>query len=112
VSDEADRHFALVIEPGNHFVSVRADESLLEAALRAGLSLPRSCRNGTCRECLCRMVAGDVRYRIDWPGLTAEEKAAGWILPCVALPQRDVTIDQPAASDAPAAPRPVRSRGF
>ncbi|WP_050454448.1 2Fe-2S iron-sulfur cluster-binding protein [Candidatus Burkholderia verschuerenii] len=102
----------MTIEPDHHFVSVRAGESLLEAALRAGLSLPRSCRNGTCRAYLCKLVVGEVRYRVEWPGLTAEEKADGWILPCVALPQSDVTIDQPARSDAPVAPKPASSRGF
>lgn len=33
---------------------------------------------------MCRLVAGEVRYRIDWPGLSREEKAEGWVLPCVA----------------------------
>lgn len=106
------RAFALVIEPDGHLVAVRENESLLEAALRAGLSLPRSCRNGTCRACLCRMVEGAVSYRVDWPGLTKEEKAQGWILPCVALPHGDVTIHQPDTREAVADTRPVRPRGF
>jgi ferredoxin len=110
VSDAGDT-FAMIIQPGEHFVAVRADESLLEAALRADVPLPRSCRNGTCRACLCRLDAGDVAYRVEWPGITAEEKAEGWILPCVALARSDVTIDQPAR-ETPRAPRPTRSRGF
>ncbi|BBU27222.1 ferredoxin [Burkholderia sp. THE68] len=111
MTDEA-RAFALIIEPAGHFVAVRDGETLLEAALRAGLSLPRSCRNGTCRACLCRIVGGEIAYRVEWPGLTAEEKAEGWILPCVALARTDVTIDQPDAREAAPDPRPVRSRGF
>jgi ferredoxin len=103
--------FAMIVQPGEHFVAVRDGESLLEAALRAGLPLPRSCRNGTCRACLCRLESGAVTYRIEWPGLTAEEKAQGLILPCVALPRSDVTIDQPER-EIPRAPRPARSRGF
>ncbi len=58
-----------------------------------------------------RLVEGKIRYRADWPGLTADERSEGWVLPCVALPQSDVILDQPAAQAA-AAPRPVRSRGF
>jgi ferredoxin len=111
-ADVTDQAFALNIEPAGYFIAVRAGESLLEAALRAGVSLPRSCRNGTCRACLCRLVEGEVGYRVDWPGLTAEERADGWTLPCVALPRTDVTIDQPGASDAPPPVRPMRSRGF
>jgi ferredoxin len=103
--------FAMIVQPGEHFVAVRVGESLLEAALRAGLPLPRSCRNGTCRACLCRLESGEVTYRVEWPGVTAEEKAEGWVLPCVALAQSDVIIDQPAR-EAPRLPRPARSRGF
>ncbi|HSI59928.1 MAG TPA: 2Fe-2S iron-sulfur cluster-binding protein, partial [Ideonella sp.] len=63
----------------------------------AGIRLSRSCRNGTCRRCLCRLAEGAVSYRIEWPGLSAEEKAEGWILPCVALAVGDVTIEAPGA---------------
>ncbi len=106
-----DDAYALTIDPAGHFVTVRDGETLLDAALRAGLSLPRSCRNGTCRACMCRLSSGAVTYRIEWPGLTAEEKTEGWILPCVAVAQSDVTIDQPDTQPAPP-PRPARSRGF
>jgi hypothetical protein len=34
-----------------------------------------------------------VRYRIEWPGLSAEEKAEGYILPCVAHAQSDLILD-------------------
>jgi len=37
-------------------------------------------------------VAGRVSYRIEWPGLLPEEKAANYILPCVAFPASDVTF--------------------
>ena len=33
---------------------------------------------------------------IDWPGLTAEEKAEGCVLPCVAYPVGDVKLEAPA----------------
>lgn len=68
-------------------------ESLLESAERAGIELLSSCRNGTCRTCMCRLVAGEVRYRIEWPGLSREEKAEGWVLPCVAEAVKDAAIE-------------------
>lgn len=74
--------------------------SVLQAALAAGVALPASCRNGTCRTCMCRLASGRVRYRIDWPGLLAEEKAEGWILPCVAEAESDLVIEAPAVSAA------------
>jgi ferredoxin len=71
--------------------------SVLESGLHAGVELPSSCRNGTCRACMCRLLSGSVRYRVEWPGLSADEKAEGWCLPCVALAQTDLRIEQPFA---------------
>ncbi|HJV68351.1 2Fe-2S iron-sulfur cluster-binding protein [Ideonella sp.] len=88
------------IEPLGQDVAIAPGQSLLEAALAAGIRLPRSCRNGSCRACRCRLLAGAVSYRIEWPGLLAEEKAEGWILPCVALADTDVVIDAPWATKA------------
>ncbi|WP_431824580.1 2Fe-2S iron-sulfur cluster-binding protein [Burkholderia sp. F1] len=80
-------------------VSFDAPDSLtlLEAAAFANVSLPRSCRNGTCRTCLCKIVSGSVCYTIEWPGLSREEKAGGYTLPCVAVATSDVVIDVPDA---------------
>jgi len=88
----------MTILPGGWQVPVSAGHSLLQAALAAGVRLPSSCRNGTCRACMCQLSSGQVRYRIDWPGLLADEKAEGWILPCVAEPLGDVTLQAPAAT--------------
>ena len=65
---------------------------LLQAALAAGVWMDSSCRNGTCRSCICRLASGQVRYHIAWPGLSAEEKAGGYLLPCVAYPASDLVI--------------------
>lgn len=77
--------------------SVVVDEhtTLLHALEAAGLTIPSSCRNGTCRTCLCRLRAGTVAYTIAWPGLSFDEKRAGDILPCVALAQGDLVLDVP-----------------
>lgn len=97
----------LTIQPLGVTVPVAPGQSLLEAALAAGISLPRSCRNGTCRACRCQMLSGGVRYRIDWPGLSPDERDAGEILPCVALPAQegqDVVIKAPLAQRLPPPP--------
>lgn len=85
------------IEPGGWTFPAGPAQSLREAAAAAGLVLPTSCRNGTCRACLCRVLQGRVTYRIAWPGLSLEEKAEGWTLPCVAVAATDLVIEQPAA---------------
>ncbi|MBA3592829.1 MAG: 2Fe-2S iron-sulfur cluster binding domain-containing protein [Polaromonas sp.] len=73
-----------------------ADKPLLLSALQAGMLLDSSCRNGTCRTCICRLASGQVSYRIEWPGMSAEEKAEGYILPCVAYPASDLVLLPPA----------------
>ena len=85
--------YTLTLLPGGRTLPVAEGQSLLEAALAADEVLPWSCRNGTCRECRAWLRAGQVRYRIEWPGLLAEEKAQGWVLPCVAEPASDVALE-------------------
>lgn len=72
--------------------AVDSETSLFDAMARAGIAWPVSCRNGTCRTCLGRLLQGAVRYDIPWPGLSADEKAEGYCLPCVARPLGDVVI--------------------
>lgn len=82
-----------------------APETVLQAADRAGIRLPSSCRNGTCRTCICQATSGTVRYKIEWPGLSPDEKREGYILPCVAIAETDLVIQAPAAGKLPAPPR-------
>ncbi|HSW17624.1 MAG TPA: 2Fe-2S iron-sulfur cluster binding domain-containing protein [Ramlibacter sp.] len=76
-------------------------QPLLRSAEAAGVSLPSSCRNGSCRTCIQQLEQGRVSYRIEWPGLLAEEKAEGWILPCVAYPESDLVLRRPPAQVLP-----------
>ncbi len=92
--------FKVAIEPKGLSFETDAEATLLASALRAGVQLPNSCRNGTCRTCMCRMRSGSVHYRIEWPGLSFDEKHAGYILPCVAYADSDLVIEAPAARRA------------
>ena len=89
------------IEPHGYCFEAPASLTLLEAAAAARLKLPRSCRNGTCRTCLCKLVSGHVSYRIEWPGVSREERAEGWILPCVASADTDLVLEVPDAERMP-----------
>ena len=93
------------LEPGGTGFAAPADQPLLLAAEQAGLQLPSACRNGTCRTCMCRVLSGQVGYRIRWPGLLAEEKAQGWILPCIAHAHSDLVLTAPRNFRPPAGPR-------
>jgi len=75
--------------------------TILHAAEAAGFALPSSCRNGTCRTCICRLESGAVRYLVEWPGLSIEEKREHYLLPCVAVPLGDVVVSAPLAKRQP-----------
>jgi ferredoxin len=84
--------FLVTLLPAGVVFEARADESLLKAGLRAMVAMRSSCRNGTCRTCICRLERGSIAYEIEWPGLTREEKAEGLVLPCVARALSDVVL--------------------
>jgi ferredoxin len=84
--------FVVTLLPAGAVFEARADESLLNAGLRATVAMRSSCRNGTCRTCICRLEQGSIAYEIEWPGLTREEKDEGLVLPCVARPLSDVVL--------------------
>lgn len=85
----------VVLQPSGLSFAAASDQTILQAAKQAGVQMPRSCQNGSCRACRCRMAAGRVVYRIAWPGLSAEEKAQGEILPCVAYAETDLVLISP-----------------
>jgi ferredoxin len=97
-SPDSFQMFTVNVEPAGLQYDVEGDLTLLEAAEMSRVQLPSSCRNGTCRTCMCRMLQGEVSYTIDWPGLTAEEKAEGYVLPCVARPTSNVVLEQSQAA--------------
>ncbi len=84
--------FIAKVEPEGQQFDAQADLPLLLSAEMGGVSWPSSCRNGTCRTCIGQLADGRVRYEIEWPGLSAEEKAQGYVLPCVAFPCTDVVL--------------------
>lgn len=85
--------FLVRLGPGQANFEAPADQSLLLAAALAGIELPSSCRNGICRACICRLLEGEIAYQVDWPGVLPEERAQGFILPCVACARSDLVLD-------------------
>jgi NAD(P)H-flavin reductase/ferredoxin len=98
----------MLVRPDNRIVPVREGDTLLDAALREGIALPFDCRNGGCGECKATLRAGSVDFGRYQPGvLSAAERAAGKILPCVCTAREDVEIEYVAArAPGAAAPRP------
>lgn len=82
-----------IASSGRRF-SARPGETVLNAALRHGVVLPYSCKNGTCASCKCRLIEGPVRYPYNPPGaLSLDELHGGWALPCQAVAEGDLVIE-------------------
>lgn len=87
----------IVLEPSGFACEADEDSSILGAFEAAGIELPNSCRNGTCRTCICRVRSGEAVHRIEWPGLSFDEKREGYILPCVAVARSALVLEAPVA---------------
>jgi ferredoxin len=70
---------------------VAAASSLLDAAEEAGAPIESMCRGGSCGTCRTRLLSGKVRDA--GTALTPDERARGWVLPCVARATEDCALD-------------------
>ncbi|KVW95681.1 2Fe-2S iron-sulfur cluster-binding protein [Thiobacillus denitrificans] len=84
----------VTIQPSGHEFYVDGNDTLLEAALRNGVSLSYGCSNGNCGDCKARVVSGEVKkvHAHDYV-LKQAEKDAGVILLCAYAPVNDVVIE-------------------
>jgi CDP-4-dehydro-6-deoxyglucose reductase len=74
--------------------SVAPDQTVLDAALAAGIHLPQGCKGGHCGACRARLVHGEIRYPNGPPlGLSDAEAAAGFVLLCHAHARTDLLLD-------------------
>jgi NAD(P)H-flavin reductase/ferredoxin len=101
----ARERLRITIHPGNHDISARPDETILEAALRAGVPMPYECRNGGCGLCKGTVLNGRIAYGVyQKSALSDEERAAGMALFCCATPLSDLELEYEEAGaqrDAP-----------
>src|SRR5919198_6446016 len=70
-----------------------SDDTLLRAALRAGLGFPYECNTGACGTCKVELLEGQVTcLRPDAPGLSERDRARNRILGCQSRPETDCSI--------------------
>lgn len=85
---------SLTIHPGSARAVARADETLLEAGLRAELALPYDCRSGGCGVCVCTVLNGRVDLGpYQEAALTPAMRARGQALMCCAVALEDVEFE-------------------
>ncbi len=86
--------FQISIQPSGQNYSAREDETILEAALEAGITLPHACQNGACGTCKGKIIAGRIDHAATPAGMLSEaERTAGLALFCCAKPLSDLAIE-------------------
>ena len=102
----------ITVQPGGRQFVAEPGETILDAALRQGLTLPYGCRDGACGSCKGKVLAGRVDHgTAQPPALTDEDQAAGMALFCCARARSDLTLEcrqSGSATDIPVKTLPAR----
>jgi ferredoxin len=85
--------FRIAIGNTGATIDCGAEQTILRAAVTAGIDYPYGCATGNCGACISQLDAGDVSLlpRSD-ASLSPAQAAAGQTLACRARPRSDVTI--------------------
>ncbi|WP_353157212.1 CDP-6-deoxy-delta-3,4-glucoseen reductase [Herminiimonas fonticola] len=86
--------FQVTVQPSGRQFSCEADETILSAAIRAGVGLPYGCKNGACGSCRGMVLSGDVTHGAHQArALPPADEEKGFSLFCCARPHSDVVIE-------------------
>jgi CDP-4-dehydro-6-deoxyglucose reductase len=89
----------VVLHPSRHAFFVDGADTILDAALRAGLALNYGCSNGNCGLCKARVVSGQVqKVRHHDYVLSEAEKHQGYSLLCAYTAVGDLVIEAPESA--------------
>lgn len=87
------KHYEVTIANSGKTFTVNEGENILAAALRQGVMLPYSCKNGTCGSCKGTLVSGEVHYPFHPPqALEESDIEEGFALMCQAEPLGDLMV--------------------
>ena len=92
--------------PSGHDFFVEGQESILDAAVRAGVHLSYGCASGTCGQCRARVASGEATqiHRHEYV-LGERERAQGYILACSWTAVSDLVLEAVEARSADDLPR-------
>ena len=101
--------YTLTIEPLGQTLEVEEGQTVLEAALRAGIYLPHACCHGLCATCKVAVTDGEVDHgEASTFALMDYEREEGKCLACCARLMSDVVIEAEIDQDDDALNLPVR----
>jgi toluene monooxygenase electron transfer component len=79
--------------PDGHIFDCEDGDTILRAALRAGIGMPYSCNTGSCGNCRFQLLDGEVTHlRDDAPAWSERELKRGRWLGCQAVPNGDCSV--------------------
>ena len=81
----AVERFRLTLDSEEHSVPIAAGDTLLQAALAAGIDAPHSCTEGRCGTCMAWLRSGDVSMA-STRALSKRNLERGYILACQSRP--------------------------
>ena len=92
--------YTVEVMPSGHVIEVAPGQTVLQAALEAGLQYPHDCRRGTCGHCRSRLLSGEIKAQTDFTyTLSDDELRDDSILACSSLPKSALIIQVDLASD-------------
>jgi CDP-4-dehydro-6-deoxyglucose reductase len=86
--------FQVTVQPSGRQFTCDEGETILTAAIRAGVGLPYGCKNGACSTCKGKLLSGTVTHGAHQDrALSVAEEKEGFTLFCCATPHEDVVIE-------------------
>ena len=85
--------FQATIQSLGKSIQIKHRQTLLEAALDAGLDFPFSCGAGSCTTCKCKLIQGEYKDLSDMSlVLSPSDLKKGYILACQTIPKTDLIV--------------------
>jgi phenol hydroxylase P5 protein len=101
--------YELTIEPLGRTIDVAVGQTILDAALRAGLFLPHACGQGYCGTCKISVTGGEIDHgNASSFALMDYEREEGQCLACCAKLESDTVIEVEIETDEDSRNLPVR----
>jgi len=101
--------YELTIEPLGQTIEIEDGQTILDAALRAGIYLPHACCHGLCATCKVQVVDGEIEQgEASSFALMDFEREEKKCLACCATAQSDLVIEAEIEEDSDAENLPVR----
>lgn len=101
--------YELTIEPLGQTIEIEEGQTILDAALRAGIYLPHACCHGLCATCKVQVVDGEVEHGpVSSFALMDFEREEKKCLACCATAESDLVIEAEIEEDPDSENLPVR----